>query len=174
MLQQYPAVLPDENDKMRLVIEFARRNAVHGGGPFAAAVFDWRGRLVAPGINLVLASNCSSLHAEIVALSIAQRVFHRYDISNRGTEDFDLYASSEPCAMCLGAIVWSGVRGLVFGARDSDARTIGFDEGDKPVDWPALMNKRGIRVVPDLLRDEAAAVLEFYRRSGGVIYNAGQ
>ena len=74
--------------------------------------------------------------------------------------------------MCLGAIPWSGVRGLVCGARDADARGIGFDEGAKPTDWVEALESRGIRVRQDVCRDEAVAVLREYAENGGPIYNA--
>lgn len=73
--------------------------------------------------------------------------------------------------MCLGAIPWSGVSRLVCGARDEDARRIGFDEGDKPSDWIGRLRKRGIEVVRDVSRTEAVSVLEEYARNGGIIYN---
>jgi tRNA(Arg) A34 adenosine deaminase TadA len=74
--------------------------------------------------------------------------------------------------MCLGAISWSGVRRVVCGGRDEDARSIGFDEGSKPADWVVALESRGIGVVPDVLRDEAKAVLLQYKESGGIVYNA--
>ena len=74
--------------------------------------------------------------------------------------------------MCLGATPWSGVSTLIVGARDEDARAIGFDEGSKPDDWVAYLEGRGIGVQLDVLRDEAADVLREYMRTGGEIYNA--
>ena len=76
--------------------------------------------------------------------------------------------------MCLGAVSWSGARRLVCGARDEDVRAIGFDEGPKPPDWIRELERRGISVVRDELRDEAAAVLRRYAEEGGIIYNARQ
>jgi tRNA(Arg) A34 adenosine deaminase TadA len=76
--------------------------------------------------------------------------------------------------MCLGAIPWSGIRSVVCGARDEDARSIGFDEGHKPPDWINSLDSRGISVVRDVLREQAKAVLLEYRERGGLIYNAGQ
>jgi tRNA(Arg) A34 adenosine deaminase TadA len=84
----------------------------------------------------------------------------------------ELVSSTEPCAMCLGAIPWSGVRGLVCGARDEDARAAGFDEGTKPANWAKALDERGIEVVRDVLRDEAREVLRSYVSGGGTIYNA--
>jgi tRNA(Arg) A34 adenosine deaminase TadA len=74
--------------------------------------------------------------------------------------------------MCLGAIYWSGVRSVVCGARDEDARSIGFDEGSKPADWVGTLESRGISVTKDVLRDEARSVLLSYKEAGGAIYNA--
>ena len=74
--------------------------------------------------------------------------------------------------MCLGATPWSGVSTLIVGARDEDAREIGFDEGSKPEDWVAYLNSRGISVQLDVLRDDAADVLRQYMHTGGEIYNA--
>jgi tRNA(Arg) A34 adenosine deaminase TadA len=173
-IETAPAVFRDGEERMRFVIALARRNVQEEtGGPFAAAVFDEKGRLVAPGINLVIATNCSVLHAEIVALMFAQRKLARYDLSDGNRQRFELVSTTEPCAMCFGAVPWSGVQRLVCGARDEDARAIGFDEGPKLKDWVSALNSRGIAVQRDVLREEATAVLREYAAAGGVIYNAG-
>ncbi|MDI6449789.1 nucleoside deaminase [Anaerobaca lacustris] len=159
--------------KMRFVIELARRNVEQQtGGPFGAAIFDAdSGRLVAPGVNVVEPSNCSIAHAEMVAIALAQQVVGSYDLG--ADETFcELVTSTEPCAMCLGAIPWSGVRRVLCGARGEDACAIGFDEGAKPPDWVGALQGRRIEVVQDLCRTEARAVLEHYRTTGGRIYNA--
>jgi tRNA(Arg) A34 adenosine deaminase TadA len=159
---------------MRLAVRLARQNVEQDlGGPFGAAVFDGTGRVVSVGVNLVLAEQCSVLHAEVVALMLAQRRLGRFDLSAGGRREFTLAASTEPCAMCQGAVLWSGVRRLLCGARDEDARAVGFDEGAKASDWPEQYRSRGLAVVQDVLRDEAAAVLREYVDRGGVIYNAG-
>lgn len=165
----YPAV----EDRMRLAIELSRLNLRHGtGGPFGAAVFESAsGRLLAPGVNLVTSLNCSVLHAEIVAIMIAQRSVGDFDLGGEGRPPYELVASTEPCAMCLGATPWSGVRRLICGARAEDAEEIGFDEGMKPESWTASFEERGIAVVRDVLRDEAATVLREYAEGGGEIYN---
>ncbi len=170
-----PDVFPGAEERMRFVIALARQNIQQGtGGPFAAAVFDGTGRLVAPGVNLVTSLNCSVLHAEIVALMLAQKALDRYDLSEGGRRRFGLVSTTEPCAMCFGAVPWSGVSRLVCGARDEDARAIGFDEGPKLTDWVSALNSRGITVRRDVLRMEAAAVLREYVAAGGVLYNAGR
>jgi len=167
---------PTEEDRMRLVIELSRLNVVRGtGGPFGAGVFDLStNRLVAPGVNLVTTANLSTAHAEIVALMVAQQVVGHFDLGGPGLPPYELVASTEPCVQCFGAVPWSGTRRLACGARDEDARDIGFDEGPKMPEWISSLERRSISVVRDVCREEAASVLEEYAESGGVIYNARQ
>lgn len=159
---------------MRFVIELASTNVARGtGGPFAAAVFETNtGRLVAIGVNLVASTNCSLAHAELVALANAQQAVGHYDLGAANMPEHELVTSCEPCAMCYGAIPWSGVRRVLCGARGGDAEAIGFDEGPKPNTWMAALQKRGITVVRDLCRTEAISVLQQYAANDGVIYNA--
>ena len=167
-----PVFFATEQERMGLAIALARENVERQtGGPFGACVFDERGRLVAPGVNVVLTQNCSILHAEMVAIALAQKKLGRYDIGDEGRSRHTLVASTEPCAMCFGAIPWSGITRLVCGARGEDARRIGFDEGPKLSGWRKALEKRGIEVTRDVLREEAAAVLDLYVERGGPIYN---
>jgi tRNA(Arg) A34 adenosine deaminase TadA len=161
---------------MKLVIALARRNIEHNtGGPFGAGIFEREsGRLVAVGVNQVEVSNCSIAHAEMLAIALAQCATGSYDLGSREGLAYELVTSTEPCVMCLGAICWSGVRQVVCGARDEDAREIGFDEGPKPSDWVRSLESRGISVVTDVLREHAKAVLAEYQQGGGLIYNSRQ
>lgn len=161
-------------DRMRFVVELSRLNVRHGtGGPFGAAVFERAsGRLLAPGVNLVVGSGCSVFHAEMVAIMVAQRVLGTFDLGGESLPPYELVASTEPCAMCLGATPWSGVRHLVCGARDEDARAVGFDEGAKMSEWVGSLEDRGISVRRSVLREEAVAVLREYAERGGEIYNS--
>jgi tRNA(Arg) A34 adenosine deaminase TadA len=166
-----PYASPEE--RMDLVLELARRNCrQQTGGPFAAAVFELdSGRLLAVGLNLVVNAGCSVAHAELIALMLAQQRLHSFTLNAPGLPACDLVSSTEPCAMCLGALPWAGIRRLVCGARDEDARTIGFDEGDKPVDWVCLLERRHIAVLRDVRREEARRILQDYATGGGMIYN---
>lgn len=155
-------IYPTVEDRMRLAVELSRLNSQHGtGGPFGAVVFESAsGRLLAPGVNLVTSLNCSVLHAEVVAIMIAQRSVGDFDLGGVGRPRYELVASTEPCAMRL-----------VCGARAEDVERIGFDEGMKPEGWTASLEERGIAVVRDVLQDEAAAVLREYSEGQGEIYN---
>ena len=166
-------VLPRVEDRMRFVLDLACENVAADGGPFAAAVFERDGgRLLAAGANRVVESGCSCAHAEMLALALAQRRAGHYDLGRPGVPACELVSSAEPCLMCLGAVIWSGVRALVCGARGEDVCAVGFDEGPKPADWAGELRRRGIDVTPDVLRDEARALLDAYRDAGGPIYNA--
>ena len=160
--------------RMGFVIDLAMRNVRTGsGGPFAAAVFEIAsGLLLAAAGNLVLASHCSAAHAEILALSLAQQAVGGYDLGASGMPRCEIVSSAEPCAMCCGAVLWSGVRRLVFAANDADVRAAGFDEGPKHHDWANELRRRGIDVIGEQQRMQALAVLAAYRAAGGRIYNA--
>lgn len=165
---------PTIQERMRLAIRLAQLNIEHQtGGPFGAGIFELpAGRLIAVGVNRVESTHCSIAHAEMLAIAIAQQTTGRYDLASEEGKAYELVTSTEPCAMCLGAIPWSGVRSLVCGARDRDARRIGFDEGAKPRNWVQSLEDRGISVLRDVLRNEAKAVLVEYHKRGGLIYNA--
>lgn len=159
--------------RMQLAIELARQNVRHQtGGPFGAAVFGQDdGRLVSLGVNLVVNQGCSLAHAEMVALTAAQKTLGTHTLAlDKTGRRHQLVTSVAPCAMCLGAIPWSGIHSLVCGAPEQDAREIGFDEGDKPAAWIQLLTTRGIEVETEILREEARSVLRDYRNSGGSIY----
>lgn len=170
VLARHPRRIDDVEDRMRLVVDVAAEQVrQRTGGPFAAAVFDEStGDLLSVGMNMVVASCACIAHAEAVALSLAGRRIGSYDLSGVPAT---LVSTTEPCAMCLGAIPWSGVSTVVCGASDEDARAIGFDEGDKPDGWVEVLRRRGIDVRCGVLRDEAAAVLRDYAAQGGPIYN---
>jgi len=165
-------VLPDPAARAGFAVDLARRNVRNGtGGPFGAAIFERdTGRLIGAGVNLVTTAGSSILHAEMVALMCAQKRFGSYDLGS-GPHATELATSCEPCAMCYGAVPWSGVKRLICAARDTDARAVGFDEGDKPANWQACLEKRGIAVLRDLHREDAAQVLRDYQTGGGKIYN---
>lgn len=162
-----------DEDRMRVAIEVAGANVAHGtGGPFGAAIFESEsGRLVSLGVNTVVRLGNSTLHAEMVAFMRAQAAVGAYSLAAAGLSH-TLYSSCDPCAMCLGAALWAGVRRIVCGATRQDAVALKFDEGPVFPESYDYLVKRGIDVVHGVLRDEARATLEQYRARGGVIYNA--
>lgn len=165
-----PSTTATVEERMQYVLTLARENVARGGGPFAAAVFDdASGRCLGQGVNLVQQLHCSMLHAEVVAIMMAEERIGSYSLADVGATT--LYTSAEPCAMCLGSIPWSGVRNLVCAARDEDVRSIGFDEGTKPQPWSEALTSRGVIVTTDVLRSASLDILRSYAAAGGTMYN---
>ena len=171
-LESWMLPLQTVSQRMQLAVAISEENVrQNSGGPFAALVVkEGSNELISVGVNLVTTAGLSVAHAEIVALSLAQRSIDDWNLSEAGS--LQLVTTCEPCAMCFGAVPWSGVKSLVCGAGKHDAEAAGFDEGDKPDDWVNSLQRRGIVVQCGVLREEAAAVLASYRKSGGTIYNA--
>jgi len=158
--------LVSDEARMALTVRLSQENVARGGGPFGGAVFA-ADRLLAAGVNLVLGSGFSIAHAEIVALMRAQAALGE---SSLRPPPLTLFASTEPCCQCFGALIWAGVRRLVCGANTADAQAVGFDEGPKPDGWVHVLEQRGIAVSQGVLRSEARAVLTDYVARGGQIY----
>jgi tRNA(Arg) A34 adenosine deaminase TadA len=170
-------LIPVLENRMRWVIDLARRNAARGsGGPFAAAVFAaGSGRLLAAGVNRVEPLRLSPAHAEIMAIAFAQARLRTWDLGRDAAMPAELVASSQPCLMCLGAVLWSGVTKLVYGALAQDVTSIlGFDEGPLPKAWRKELQKRGIDIRGGVLREEAVDVLKLYKKKRGTVYNSRQ
>jgi tRNA(Arg) A34 adenosine deaminase TadA len=162
-----------DEDRMRLAIELARTNVERGsGGPFGAAIFEAEsGRLVSVGVNSVVRLQNCTLHAEMVAFMMAQQRVGSFTLNAPNLPPHDLVTSCEPCAMCLGATLWSGVRRVVYGAAREDASKLQFEEGPVFPESYRYLEERGLTIVRNVRREEARAVLELYRSRGGMIYN---
>lgn len=160
-------------ERMRLALDVARENIERGtGGPFGSAIFEAHGgRLVGVGMNLVVPQSNSTLHGEMVAFMMAEASVQSYTLGAEGMPAHELFTSCEPCAMCLGAVHWSGVRRVVWSATREDANALQFDEGPVFASSYKYLRRRGVSFEARLLRAEGQAVLELYRMAGGVIYN---
>ena len=162
-----------DEDRMRVAVTVSRENVERGsGGPFGAAVFESEsGRLVSVGMNSVVRLNNCTLHAEMVAFMMAQQQVGSFTLKSLTLPAHELYSSCEPCAMCLGATLWSGVRRVVYGANRDDALRLNFDEGPVFPESYRYLEDRGLTITREVLRAEAKAVLESYRAGRGEIYN---
>jgi tRNA(Arg) A34 adenosine deaminase TadA len=139
-------------DFMRRAIALSRENiATQEGGPFGAVIVK-DGRVVGEGRNRVVATNDPTAHAEIVAIREATQRLGTFDLSG-----CTIYASCEPCPMCLGAILWSRIGRLYHACDRGDAREIGFDD---ELFYREIVRPPGERSMPmeRLLADEARAV----------------
>lgn len=160
------------DDRMALVITLAREQVQRAtGGPFAAAVFERdTGALVAVGVNMAVPAQNCVLHAEIVALMMAGARLHSHSLGAVGMPAHELVSSCEPCAMCLGATLWSGVARLVTGATKADAEAIGYDEGPVVPESYLYLERKGVEVIRGIRGDEARALFALYQAAGGPIY----
>jgi tRNA(Arg) A34 adenosine deaminase TadA len=161
----------DDQAKMALAIELSKQNVLQGtGGPFGTAIFDRAtGLLLGVGVNRVVPHSNSTLHGETVAIMQAEQALGHFTLAAEGGRE--LFTSCEPCAMCLGAVLWSGVNRLVCAGVAADARAIGFDEGPVFTESYQYLENAGIEVVRGFMQPEAKAVLDLYASSGGRIYN---
>lgn len=164
---------PTDAGRMALAVELSRQNVEHRtGGPFGAAIFErGSGNLVSVGVNLVVLAHDCTLHAEMVAFSLAGRRLESFTLHAPGMPEHELFTSCEPCAMCLGGALWSGVRRVSYAARGADARELGFEEGPVSPEDHRYLAARGVVFEAGPLRAEARAVLALYKEREGVLYN---
>ena len=138
-----------------------------GFGPFIAAIYDTNGHLIAKNANSVVNENCSNNHAEINAIKKAQEKLGTYDLS---TYNLSIYITAEPCIMCIGAIMWSGIKNVYYSIPSKIVEKItGFDEGFKPF-WINEFKKRGIIVYGNIEPKIGEIGLKQYVNSGKIIY----
>lgn len=108
---------------LKQAIALALSNVSSGhGGPFGAVIVK-DGEAISSGRNLVLANKDPSAHAEIVAIRAACEALQSFHLSG-----CEIYASCEPCPMCLGAIYWARLSRLYFASTREDAASAGFDD----------------------------------------------
>src|SRR5438046_5759354 len=120
-----------DDEKMALVISLARENVDRRtGGPFGAAVFETAsGRLVAAGVNSVTRLQNCVLHAEVVAIMLAQHRVRSFTLGPPALPAHELITSCEPCAMCLGGTLYSGMGAQAAATAGDDGMDVGCEEG---------------------------------------------
>ena len=115
--------LADKQRFLGMAIAEAVRGAKAGqGGPFGAVIVK-DGVVIARAANAVVASNDPTAHAEVQAIRAACAALGTFQL-----DGCDLYASCEPCPMCLGAILWARPRAVYYAATRGDAAGAGFDD----------------------------------------------
>ena len=112
----------DEFLHLREAVRLAEDNVRTGGGPFGCVIVK-NGRVIAHGVNRVTVTNDPTAHAEIVAIREACRTLGSYQL-----DGCEVYASCEPCPMCLGALYWARPERIVFAATREEAAAAGFDD----------------------------------------------
>lgn len=150
---------------MRQAIELSLRNLRESsGGPFAALVVR-AGEIIARGTNMVTAMNDPTAHAEIVAIRNACAALRSFQLAA-----CEIYATCEPCPMCLGAIFWARPAKVFYANTREDAAAIGFDDS---LIYSQMTLPPSQRQLPmsQILRDEAlVAFREWQKKPDKVQY----
>lgn len=138
-----------------------------GSGPFVAAIYDEKGNLVVKVANSVVNEHCSNNHAEMNAIKEAEKKLNTYDLA---PYNLKLYVTAEPCMMCIGGIMWSGIKEVYYGVPSKSVEEItGFDEGFKP-HWFREFKKRGIVVYGNIEPELGEKELFNYVKNGKKVY----
>ena len=138
-----------------------------GSGPFLAAIYDAKGHLVAKAANSVISETCSHNHAEMNTIKEAEKALNTYDLS---AHNLSLYVTAEPCIMCIGGIMWSGIKEVFYGVPSGEVERItGFDEGFKP-HWMEEFKQRGITVYGNIEVEAGKKVLQEYMDQNRIVY----
>jgi tRNA(Arg) A34 adenosine deaminase TadA len=154
---------------MRRALGLARRARDHGNHPFGALLTDAAGEVLLEAENTVVSASDCTGHAELNLMRQASR-----KLDTDALAAATLYCSTEPCAMCAGAIYWAGVSRVVFGLRESELPALtGADPRNPTLALPCrevfARGQRQIEVIGPLLEDEARAVHEgFWAALGSV------
>lgn len=145
-----------KKELMREAIRLSVKNVYEGGGPFGAVIVK-DGEIVARGVNSVVPQCDPTAHAEVSAIREACRKLGTFDLSG-----CEIYASCEPCPMCLAAIYWAHLDRLYFANNRDDAAAIGFDDAEiyREISRPVMERKLKTEV---LLRGEALKAFEAWR-----------
>ncbi|PTX19986.1 tRNA(Arg) A34 adenosine deaminase TadA [Pontibacter mucosus] len=147
-----------QEDFMREAIRLSLEKMQEGfGGPFGSVIVR-NGEIIARGYNNVLRSHDPTAHAEMEAIRAATQALGTHDLS-----DCELYASSQPCPMCMGAIYWARLKKVYFGNRHEDAARIGFDDSFIYEELEKPLQKRRIPMV-QLLPEEAKVAFEAWEK----------
>lgn len=136
---------------MREAIELSLQKMQSGcGGPFGAVIVR-AGKVIARGWNQVTSANDPTAHAEVVAIRQACQVLQTFHL-----EGCEIYASCEPCPMCLAAIYWARLDRLFFAGSRQDAAAAGFDDEFLYRELTAPLPERQVPTT-QILRPEALA-----------------
>ena len=143
-----------QNEKfLRMAIDLARDNAGHGGRPFGAVLVK-DGAVIATGVNRILSTNDPTAHAELSAIREASA-----KLGSPRLDGCTVYASGQPCPMCLAAIHLTGIREVVYAYSNSDAQPFGLSSAAVYAQLALPLEQQSIAISqmpmgePDLYRE---------------------
>jgi tRNA(Arg) A34 adenosine deaminase TadA len=148
----------DHENFLRRSFDVARRARIHGNHPFGAILVSAEGQVLIETENGYLPDRDMTAHAERLLATQASKQFDVNVLAG-----CTLYTSAEPCAMCAGAIYWTGIGRVVFGMTEHRLKTLTGNHAENPtLDLPCravfAAGQRPVEVIGPLLEDEAAAL----------------
>ena len=155
----------DKNKYMQLAIDLAKDNVKKGfGGPFGAVIVK-NGEVIAQAANSVTSTNDPTAHAEVNVIRQACKKLNTFNLSG-----CEIYASCEPCPMCLSAIYWARIDKVYVAATKKDAADAGFDDEFiyKELDLPE--NKRQLRTSELLMEEGQKPFIEWKQKADKITY----
>ena len=145
-----------ETKFLQRAIELAKESVETGGGPFGAVIVK-NGEIVAEASNSVTKDNDPTAHAEVNCIRKACKKLNTFVL-----EGCEIYASSEPCPMCLGAVYWAHIDKIYYAGTRYDAAWGGFDDEFiyKEIEQPQAQRR-----VPaiNILEEEGREVFAIWR-----------
>ena len=156
----------DKNKYMQLAIDLAKENVKKGfGGPFGAVIVK-NGEVIAQAANSVTSTNDPTAHAEVNVIRQACKKLNTFNLSG-----CEIYASCEPCPMCLSAIYWARIDKVYVAATKKDAAEAGFDDEFiyKELDLPE--NKRQLRTSELLMEEGQKPFIEWKQKADKITYS---
>ncbi len=135
------------------------------GGPFGALVVDSNGKVLSIASNTVLGDHDPTAHAEINAIRQATQKIGSHDLTG-----CTLYTTAHPCPMCLGAIIWSNIKTVIYGCKPEDARKIGFRDDDMYAFIESGHNDESVLKIEERHRDSCLELFQEYSKLDKQVY----
>lgn len=148
---------------LREAIELARRNIGNGGRPFGAVVVK-NGRIIATGVNEVLATNDPTAHAELAAVRAASQA-----LGSPRLDGCAVYASGHPCPMCMAAMRMAGIEAVTYAYSNDDGEPYGLSTAAIYADLARPFSEQSMKIAYVPVRPEQHPHLyaEWQQRSAG-------
>ena len=157
--------MQDDDFFLARAIELARQGSASGeGGPFGAVIVR-DGRIIAEGWNRVVITHDPTAHAEITAIRTACQALGHYHLHG-----CTLYASSEPCPMCLSAAYWARIERIVFANSRAEAAAIGFCDDELYVELARHFSERSIAMEHRMLPGALEPLEQWVANPGRIAY----
>jgi tRNA(Arg) A34 adenosine deaminase TadA len=154
----------EERIYLDMAIKKAEENMADGGGPFGAVIVR-DGTLIACAGNRVVPGHDPTAHAEVMAIRMAAAESGTHDLS-----DCVIFASCEPCPMCLGAIYWAGIRRIVYSSDRYRAAAAGFNDNHIYEELSLDCNERSIVMIRGLKREGDSVLKKWEELPDKILY----